>query len=308
MTPLVSVILPNYNHSKFLIDRINSILNQSYSNIEVIILDDKSTDDSLNTINLFSNNPKVKGIITNDINSGSTFKQWLKGIDKCSGDFIWIAESDDAAEEDFLQTMIQKMLNHENVVLGYCGSKIIDENGKRTNYLNYTSLPNIAQDQRFSSEFVLKGGEFIQELLLAENNIPNASAVLFRKSALRNNYINSILDFKLYGDWYFWILLAQKGDVYFTPALMNNFRIHENTVRKQKSKQLATFFENINLYIYLINFYPDKKRILSDRLIFKYCNYFRKEVSLNEAIRIHLKLWKIDRHYAYKFIKSIILK
>lgn len=80
MNPLVSVLIPNYNHSIFLEERIQSVLNQKYQNFEVIILDDCSTDNSKNVIDKYKHNPKISHIIYNEINSGSTFKQWNKGF------------------------------------------------------------------------------------------------------------------------------------------------------------------------------------------------------------------------------------
>lgn len=72
----VSVIVPNYNHHKFLNARLDSILKQTYQNFEIIILDDCSTDENRDIIELYRNHPKVSHIIHNTKNSGSTFIQW----------------------------------------------------------------------------------------------------------------------------------------------------------------------------------------------------------------------------------------
>ena len=93
-TPLVSVIVPNYNHAQYLEKRIDTVLNQTYQNIEVIILDDKSKDNSIEVIEQYRNHPKVAQIILNEQNTGSPFKQWDKGISAANGELIWIAESD----------------------------------------------------------------------------------------------------------------------------------------------------------------------------------------------------------------------
>lgn len=83
--PLVSVIIPNYNHAQFLDERIQTVLNQTYQNFELIILDDKSTDNSLEVINKYKNDPHVSEIVVNEENSGSTFKQWHKGFELAKG-------------------------------------------------------------------------------------------------------------------------------------------------------------------------------------------------------------------------------
>src|SRR6187431_17527 len=98
MLPKVSVIIPNYNHADFLMQRIVSILNQTYQDFELIILDDCSSDKSREIIEHYRTHPKVSHIVYNAENSGSTFKQWKLGLDYAKGDWIWIAESDDYCE------------------------------------------------------------------------------------------------------------------------------------------------------------------------------------------------------------------
>ena len=103
----VSILIPNYNHALFLQQRIESVLNQTYQDFELIILDDCSTDHSKTIIESYRNHPKVSQIIYNQQNSGSVFKQWRKGIELAIGEYIWIAESDDYAAVDFLQETVE---------------------------------------------------------------------------------------------------------------------------------------------------------------------------------------------------------
>jgi glycosyltransferase involved in cell wall biosynthesis len=99
----VSVIIPNYNHAEYLKQRIDSILNQTYKDFELIILDDCSTDNSREIIDDYTSHFPFITSYYNDINSGSPFTQWDSGVKKAKGEFIWIAESDDFAEADFLE-------------------------------------------------------------------------------------------------------------------------------------------------------------------------------------------------------------
>src|SRR3954470_8154701 len=103
---MISVIVPNYNHSRYLKKRIESILNQTFQNFEIILLDDCSTDKSREIIEQYRNHPKVSHIIINERNSGSTFRQWDKGLQYAKCDWIWIAESDDFSDKYFLSTMV----------------------------------------------------------------------------------------------------------------------------------------------------------------------------------------------------------
>src|SRR5262249_51524204 len=93
--PKVSVIIPSYNHGRFLARRFDSVLAQTYRDFEILFLDDASTDDSLQVFAKYSGHPLIRAF-NNDRNSGSTFKQWNRGVRDAHGEYIWLAESDDA--------------------------------------------------------------------------------------------------------------------------------------------------------------------------------------------------------------------
>ena len=94
----VSVIIPNYNHAKFLKQRIDTVINQTYRDFEIIIIDDCSTDNSREIIEEYASRYHFISGYFNTSNSGSPFTQWDSGVNKAKGEFIWIAESDDFAE------------------------------------------------------------------------------------------------------------------------------------------------------------------------------------------------------------------
>ena len=129
MNPKVSVIVPNYNHASYLKQRIDSILNQTFQDFEVIILDDCSTDNSLEVLSHYKNHNKVSHCVFNDTNSGNPFKQWDKGIQLAKGEWIWIAESDDWAEPEFLETINTHLRNCNNCGLIYTSSRLVDAEG-----------------------------------------------------------------------------------------------------------------------------------------------------------------------------------
>src|ERR1017187_1910144 len=103
--PTVSVIIPNYNHARFLRRRIDSVLQQTFQDFEVILLDDCSTDDSRSILSKYADDPRVR-IEFNEKNSGSPFKQWNKGVRLAQGSYVWIAESDDYAAERLLERLV----------------------------------------------------------------------------------------------------------------------------------------------------------------------------------------------------------
>src|ERR1700687_1469114 len=100
----VSVIVPSYNHSQYLSQRLASVLDQSFRDLELLVLDDASTDDSHHKLVRVYSKPGVRFVIT-ERNSGSAFPQWNRGIMMAKGDYVWIAESDDFADPRFLETL-----------------------------------------------------------------------------------------------------------------------------------------------------------------------------------------------------------
>lgn len=240
---LVSVIVPNYNHSKYLVQRLDSVLSQTYQDIEVIILDDCSTDNSRDIINSYGSNSKITHIVFNEHNSGSTFNQWEKGFSLAKGDLIWIAESDDYCENTFLETMVPSFLNNKTLALAYCTSQIVNQEGQLCDYNDISEV---------IPEKIYDGSVFIKKYMLANNSIWNASAVLFRKKNVL--YIDKIYkNFVAAGDHLFWIELAMTGDVLHFSRKMNCFRQHNNKVTPRKVLEGITYKEEYDILQYLMN-------------------------------------------------------
>ena len=243
-TPLVSVIIPNYNHSLYLKERIDSVLNQDYSNLEVILLDDCSSDNSVDIIESYRDNPKVSQICINTQNSGSTFKQWERGINLARGEYIWIAESDDSAESSLLSTLMKGLLSNSDNVIGFCNSVVMDSNSR--------IIPrNLNVDDSFSCLYTVHNGvDFIRNKMLYNNRIHNASAVVFKKRAWEN--VNKdYVDYRLSGDWYFWLSLLVQGNVVWVHKEYNRCRKHQNKVTPQSLKKGVNYKEWHSIVKYL---------------------------------------------------------
>ena len=124
-SPKISIIVPNYNYAYFLDKRIESILKQTYTDYEIILLDDASSDDSVKVLEKYKNNPHVSQIVVNEQNTGSPFKQWMKGILLAKGEWIWIAEADDLCEPTFLETCMHYIKTESNIAICNTGSVCI---------------------------------------------------------------------------------------------------------------------------------------------------------------------------------------
>lgn len=223
VSPMVSVILPNYNHSVFLRERIESILNQTYQDFELIILDDCSTDDSRAVLFLYRNHPKVSSLIFNEKNSGNTFLQWNKGIRQAKGKYIWIAESDDTADVSFLENVIPALEQNPNATMCLTGSFLIDEQSRIMTRKSRDRWKETGEVKAFD------GKEYVKHNLLYRNYVYNASMVVFRRDVY-DGVDKRFLQLRCAGDWQFWIEVAQKGEVVEVRKKLNYFRQHTNKV------------------------------------------------------------------------------
>lgn len=221
---MISVILPNYNHAPYLKERIDSILNQSYQDFELIILDDNSTDNSKDIIELYKDNNKVSQILYNTQNSGSLFSQWNKGVDLAKGEYIWIAESDDVSHPLFLETVISSLLNDERIVLSYCQSIEIDKDSKfQKDLIGVTD--SFVKTKQFHSSFQMDGEEYTLKYFLNRNIILNTSAAVFRKDAyIKAGKASTLISYA--GDWLMWLQILTLGKVAYSHLRYNYYRRH----------------------------------------------------------------------------------
>ena len=272
MSPLVSVIIPSYNHEKFLKERIDSVLNQTFQDFELIILDDLSPDNSQEIIESYRAHPKVSQIIYNEKNSGSTFFQWNKAVlSLAKGEFIWIAESDDVADPKFLETLVPMLQQNSEVVLAYSQSAKMDSEGKITgSWSEWTQ--DLVEGNYFNDSFQMNGQEYIEKFLIHKNTIPNASAVLFRRKTYAE-IGGAVVDMKTNGDWGLWFKMLMEGDINYSSKIMNNFRYHGTSVialASQKSQNKFLTKSNLitsdiamraNFQKYLVNNFENKHYI-----------------------------------------------
>lgn len=222
--PLVSVIVPNYNYARFLRQRIGSILLQSYTDYELILLDDASADESRDILESYRDNPHVSHIVYNDENSGSPFTQWQKGLALARGKYVWIAESDDYADASFLAETVGMLERHPQAVVCFTGSRRIDPQGntlaRDSDY--WTRKPSLyRQGYR-----VLDGNDYILHNLYWRAYIYNASGALFRRAALQKADVSQCIAMRCSGDWLFWAELAKQGQIIEVYKKLNYFRYH----------------------------------------------------------------------------------
>lgn len=234
--PKVSIIIPNYDHALFIGSRLETVFNQTFRDFEVILLDDASTDHSPDILQAYSSHSKVSHFKVNKKNSGSPFQQWKRGIELAKGEYIWIAESDDFCDLNFLQEAFD-FLNSISEKLGlvYTQSVDVDEKGNIiSDRINWTEN---FHENRWVDNFSLPGFKFISKYLKVKNVIPNASAVIFRRDLVESNVFNEIENMQMCGDWLFWIRIIKNTDIGFLADSLNYFRHHRSVSRNHENLQ-----------------------------------------------------------------------
>jgi len=208
----------------------------------------------VSVINSYATNPKVSHIIINEQNSGTTFKQWARGIEAAKNDWIWIAESDDWCEPTFLQNLISGIAN--DTCVAFCQSVAI----KDDKILWTNSFPYLAK--------TYSGKEFVDKYMLKMNNISNASMAIFKKEVY-NAIGDSFKNYRYCGDWLFWILFAQYGDVYICGKYLNYFRKHDKDVSGPSLRKGLLYKEYIPLLRELVQKNVINKKYKSELLMLK---------------------------------------
>ena len=260
---MVSVIIPNYNHAAFLQQRIDSVLNQTYTDFEIILLDDCSTDISKTIIEKYRDHPKFAHIIYNEKNSGSTFNQWKKGIEIAKGDLIWIAESDDWCEPELLSVLVNGLENNPTCVVAFCQSYCMESEDK---IKWQSSVENV--------EEVVPGKVFFENRLIYGCPIFNASMAVFKR-AFALKVPDEFTQFKMAGDWFFWICLVQYGDVFISGQLLNYFRKGEQNVSSKLYASGNNYMEELNVLEFLTKQNFADKKLVQSSIYNKYNNFNR---------------------------------
>lgn len=212
--PKVSICIPVYNRSKYLYECINSALSQNYENLEVIIGDDNSDDETtLNIINGFLKNKRVRYYKNNE-NLGIN-RNYERLIDFSEGEWLVLLSNDDYfTDNTFISQAIDRVKNIPNASVLCGGYRTITENelGKVEERFDYT-------DGIFSGrEFFLKGFDgFWPDFCICD--------MLMKKSAIRGTKLNSFIYSS--PDFYFFMLLCLAGDVYVLSKPFLMYRYHD---------------------------------------------------------------------------------
>ncbi|MFO0407933.1 MAG: glycoside hydrolase family 99-like domain-containing protein [Labrys sp. (in: a-proteobacteria)] len=233
--PSVSVVVPNYNYADCLPQRLQTIFDQSHPIEEIIVLDDCSTDRSIDVImELAETAQRDVSLVINETNSGSVFAQWAKAAEMATGEFVWIAEADDQSDPTFLSSVLSLMRTDPAIAFCFSDSRAIDAEGAQV-YASYKPYYATIEPNALTTTRVYAGRDFVEKYLSIKNAILNVSAVVWRRDVLQAAIAacrRELSDLKMAGDWRLYIeaLSAPGARIGYVADPLNVHRRHANSV------------------------------------------------------------------------------
>lgn len=252
--PKVSVIVPNYNHADYLRERLDSIYAQTYPNLEVILLDDASSDDSVAILREYAARHPDKTVTAfNATNAGSVFRQWQKGLAMATGELVWIAESDDFCTPDLIAGLLPYFA-HPAVQLAFARTDFVEGPRHTRVWSTEAYLHDLGLDWR--RPFIRSAHALVNQAWAIKNIVPNVSSALFRHpGALPLLEDEQWACLKLCGDWIFYLHLVRGGLVAYDPTPTNFYRQHPRNTSVNTQRELRYYQEHEAVARHLVSLY-----------------------------------------------------
>lgn len=283
---LVSVVMANYNtEEEYLRSAIESILNQTYSNFEFIIIDDGSTNDSVSIIESYDDERIV--LIKNTENQGLT-RSLNIALDHCKGDYIARMDSDDVSFPNRFEKQVEYLQKHDNVIVCGTGIECIGDWEKR--YPNKIICHTIEDRESYRIHLLLDNRPIII----------HPSAMLNRKLMLEYSVRYDSLPFAQ--DYKLWVSCSQVADCVILPEILLKYRVHD--------KSITTARRELQLQCHrrIIQDQLDKLHLQATEDVFRYHDtlVFNKK-PYDPGIKMWIKTL-IDANKKYRIYNQSLLK
>ena len=302
---LVSVLIPAYNHEKYVQETINSIIDQTYQNIELIILDDGSKDTTWQKIQEMKPacEKRFMRVYFKTKENEGVCKTLNELVSLSKGKYVYFTASDDISKPQAISTLVDFLDSHNDYVLCVGDDELIDENSQRVGWdrnKNIVSLDKakyklFGDYMRSKKNFDVLSDRFGKyDTLVAGNYIPNG--YLVRKDALLK--IGEFTKEAPLEDWYMHLQLSKIGKYKYIDKILLSYRQHDsNTVKRveymlQITQQTQLYEEK------LVNSLENKKwKEIFDKNV--------NQIKMKFRIGNFIKLYKLKRIGSKKLIFEI---
>lgn len=281
--PKVSVLIPNYNYGRFLGEAIESVLNQTYQDFELIIVDNNSTDNTDEVVQKYLTDPRIQ-YYKNPINIGMV-PNFNKSMEYAKGEYIKFLLADDKLHHDLLAKFVSILDEYPNVCLVTSKSESF-------------GLESTVRESPF--EYLQSGEKIIKECIRngKGNFIGEPTTVMFRATNLKLGYFNA--NYLSLNDLNLWLRHLTIGDCYFIPEVLSYFRVHE---------QQATIVNNFDNWFDEYNFYKRIKTHNDYKVNYSDLEIDRtiKKTALKSASAIYKLFPQLQKRKSRILIKKAIM-
>ena len=217
MMPLLTILIPTYNRARFLVEAVASAQAQSLSNIEIIVLDDCSPDETPEAVLPFLADGRIR-YVRHEKNMGIA-ANWRFGIEAARGEYFCILHDDDTIEATFLETLMRPLADDVTLILSFCDHWVMDAGGRRLSEASRDSSRGYGRDKLPEGRL----RDFAQDALIT-NSIP-AGAAVYRRTMVKPSFV----DDRARGSIDMWLLyqcFKTGAGAYFVPERLMNYRLH----------------------------------------------------------------------------------
>ena len=241
---MVSIITPAYNVQNFIATTVHSVLNQTYHNWEMIIVDDGSTDNTLNIIEAFSTKDKRIKLLKHKKSLGAGFAR-STAINAATGNFIAFLDADDLWEPHKLATQIEFMITN-NAAISFSSYQLIDENGNNLNKV-VKALPIVNYKKQLKCNYIGNLTGIYNVSVLGKIEIPQI---------------------KKRQDWVMWLEAIQKaGEAKGMKEVLASYRVRKRSI---SSNKMGLLKYNYNVYRKALGFSRAKSLVCFSKFLYEY--------------------------------------
>lgn len=270
----VSILTTSYNYENYISETIESVLNQTYKDFEYIILDDGSTDNSVEIIKKYAQSDNRIRFVSRE-NKGLIYTM-KEGIDLCNGEYIVFLESDDSISPTYIEDKLKVLEKYPDAAVIY----------NKINLIGDEQRVSDVQKHLEKVDKLIKADDFDYIELFVSNIIPTFSCVMIKKEVARE--IPETFDVPKCYDWYFWNYIIQKYQIVYLDKALTTFRLHKQSFSVRKNEK--------SVYVALLALSEKKYKFEMPYRLFE--NY-KKLTKIEKAFRKQCRV--IDK-FIYKLL------
>lgn len=292
--PKISVCIPTYNYGKFIADAIESVLAQTFTDFELIVVDNCSIDDTKDIVASYVTVDSRVTYYANESNLGMV-GNWNRCLEYARGEYVKVLCADDVLEKDCLEKSVGVFNANPTVVLVSSSRILMD-----------MALHPTETVYKYSDRCeVVPGHKMIANVLMTWNSIGEPSAVLFRKTFAKRGFD---CDYYQQADMEMWFYLLEKGDFAFLPEPLCGIRVHEQQTTHENVKSLLIIDDQMRLFVcyqHYIPWYWANKYLHKFNLAYRLWMEQYQGRNITEINGKIEKFYGINKFYMLLFLKRI---